>query len=248
MEEGRPVKIISDNAEERVERVGFGFESYIKTISQLIANKENETPMVIGIYGQWGSGKTTLMKNIQAHLKDHNNFPGGYYRRCKTVWFQPWKYDKEEEILAALVIFIDDLDRCPKERIKRVLETIKLFMDRRGCIFVIGASRDIVKRALEKDYRADAEHFMEKMVQVTFNLPYILKEEFEAFIKERRDDIPREFDAHLPLLLPAMKNNPRRLKRFINDTNLQHGLWNRKGTGKFFNLGLWNRKGTLIRG
>lgn len=320
MEEGKPVKIIADHAEEQLERVGFGFKSYITTLGRLIANRENETPLVIGIYGQWGSGKTTLMRNIQAYLKKKKNFPGGHYRRCKSVWFQPWKYDKEEEILAALieeifrtmrrndffqackgkieklaqgvnkikitgavtklltgidvseffdelpykgkigfydifqdffddlvwtylnwrgkkspsekpddrkaalVIFIDDLDRCPRERIKKVLETVKLFMDRQGCIFVIGASRDIVKKALEKDYGADAEYFMEKMVQVTFNLPYIPEGEFKAFVAKRRKDIPAEFAAHLPLILPAMRHNPRRLKRFINDMNLQHGL------------------------
>lgn len=40
-----------------------------------------------------------------------------------------------------LVVFVDDLDRCPKPRVLKVLETIKLFMDKTGCVFVIGAAR-----------------------------------------------------------------------------------------------------------
>jgi predicted KAP-like P-loop ATPase len=95
------VDIISDSPE--VETVDFGFEAYARTIAGLIANRNNKTPLVIGIYGPWGSGKTTLMKTVKRFLKnsDYTNRDG--CRKCKTVWFQAWKYDKEDEILAALV-------------------------------------------------------------------------------------------------------------------------------------------------
>jgi len=46
------------------------------------------TPLIYGIYGPWGSGKTSLMRAIQ----DHFNRSGGY----KTVWFDPWWYDNTE--------------------------------------------------------------------------------------------------------------------------------------------------------
>lgn len=58
------VKIHNDAAE--TESVQFGFEEYATTLSGLIANPENETPLVIGIYGSWGSGKTTLMEYAEA--------------------------------------------------------------------------------------------------------------------------------------------------------------------------------------
>lgn len=94
------------------ELVRFGFDSYADTLAGLIANNKNETSLVIGIYGHWGSGKTTLMTAIQARLDGSQQVAGlgnrlgaaeAEIRRCKTIWFQAWKYDKESEILAGLL-------------------------------------------------------------------------------------------------------------------------------------------------
>lgn len=96
-----PVFIIPDNPLEK--DADFGFSAYIDTISDLIANGRNKTPLVIGIYGKWGSGKTTLMRSI-AHKLDHTRaYENPPFRRCKPVWFQAWKYKDEDEILAALL-------------------------------------------------------------------------------------------------------------------------------------------------
>lgn len=332
MTEEKPVAIISDNPETRGENVGFGFTAYIKTIADLISYKENDTPLVIGIYGEWGSGKTTLMKNIKSYIDNDTRYESDKnYRRCKTIWYQAWKYSKEEEILSALieeifktmkadnffeeckaeieklakrfdkskiasnliklvsgidineffreleykdklgfydifqeffndltwtylnwgpklksctepddrrgslVIFIDDLDRCPETRIVSVLETIKLFMDKKGCIFVIGAANDIIIKALKKSYGEDAEKFMDKIVQVTFNLPQIPQEDFASFVAAVGKDPDDSVLRYLYLILPAMQNNPRRLKRFLNNLNLQYGLLKNRGIGIDFN-------------
>jgi predicted KAP-like P-loop ATPase len=56
MSEHKPIKIISDKPEK--DNVAFGFDAYSKTIAELIANKENQTPLVIGIFGSWGTGNT----------------------------------------------------------------------------------------------------------------------------------------------------------------------------------------------
>ena len=75
-------------------------------IAQVIANKDNATPLVIGIYGPWGSGKTTLMQKVKELLdegkywKKEKIWDPKLHRRCKTVWFQAWKYKDTDEILA----------------------------------------------------------------------------------------------------------------------------------------------------
>ncbi len=318
----KPVKIISDSPE--LDDVSFGFPAYITTIADLIAYKENPTPLVIGIFGKWGSGKTTLMKNVQSALDNDERYKekGTIYRKCKTVWFQAWKYGKEEEILAALVeeifktmeknnfferckgelekltkglnklkffdklvqlvtaggisvndffseleykdklgfydtfqkffddliwtylswrpqkncfetyddrkgvlvIFIDDLDRCPKERIIKVLETVKLFMDKRGCIFVVGAAQEIILMGLKGQYGEDAEKFMDKIVQVTFNLPQVREESFASFLAKIDEQVKDYLSPYLHLVLPSVQNNPRKLKRFINNLKFQDVL------------------------
>ena len=64
-----------------------GLDSYVKTIIKII--KQSSPKFSIGIYGEWGTGKTTLMRNIEAELKDE----GGVL----TVWFNAWRYEREDQ-------------------------------------------------------------------------------------------------------------------------------------------------------
>lgn len=57
------------------------------------------TPMVIGIYGGWGSGKTSLMNLMRKHIDATVN----HNRQVKTVWFNPWEYQFTENIAVLLV-------------------------------------------------------------------------------------------------------------------------------------------------
>jgi len=59
MPEKKPVHIINDNPAR--EDALFGFDAYARTLAEMIASKGNKTPLVIRVYGPWGSGKTTLM-------------------------------------------------------------------------------------------------------------------------------------------------------------------------------------------
>ncbi|MCG8550881.1 MAG: KAP family NTPase, partial [Desulfobacterales bacterium] len=333
-----PVFIFPDNPLEK--EADFGFSAYIDTISDLIANGRNKTPLVIGIYGKWGSGKTTLMRSIAHKLKNTPDYEAPHFRRCRPVWFQAWKYKDEDQILAALLeqilntmarddffskfkgeiekltqslnpgnflsvllkkytgvgakdllqelghkkklgfydefersfkrliwtylsgrpqiyeaetyndedgvltVFIDDLDRCPEPRIAGVLETVKLFMDIPGCVFVIGADNYIITRALEKSYQENAGRFMDKIIQVTFNLPKKPEPEFSAFLdtimKASGQQIDPLLKEHLPLILPVLENNPRNFKRFLNDFSLQKGLVAHKKINVEKHLLLWN--------
>ena len=341
MIENKPVYIISDTPVRDSDL--FGFDAYAKTIAELIASKENKTPFVIGIFGPWGSGKTTLMQTVINRLEDIEKYEKHekkkLFRNCKTVWFQAWKYKDEEEILAALIeeifktmkrdgffegckaeiesflntfdkskvigkitefftgglvdvseffskleykeklgfydtfqdffdrllwtyltwrpkiksvekpddtkaalaIFIDDLDRCPKDRILRVLETIKLFMDKRGCVFIIGAANDIIENALKETYGEGASKFLDKVVQVTFNLPKIRETEFSKYVEKISPDVKDAVVPHLPVIITSLEHNPRRFKRFLNNLNLQEGLLKNKGIDVTFDhLLYWN--------
>lgn len=320
----KPPYIISDEptiADEKLREFnGFQFDVYAKTLAELIAFKENKTPLVIGIYGSWGSGKTTLMKKVEDHLKKISGTEE--FRTCKTVWFQPWKLENEETILAGLieemfkamasgdfkdqakgkleelakkfsessvlpdaikaltggvldvssffgglsykdklgfyhvfeplfkdliwnyaqgsvkvtsndqpndekgvvVLFIDDLDRCPKEKVLKVLETIKLFINQPGCVVVLGVAREIITSALQERYsEEEAEQFMQKIVQVTFELPAKSARNIEKFLRAM---VPEEtiLLEHSAMIARALDYNPRGIKRFLNDLSLSKSL------------------------
>lgn len=52
-----------------------------------------------------------------------------------------------------VAVFIDDLDRCDPAQVRRLLESIKLFLDAPGCIFFIALDEEQVQFALSKPYQ-----------------------------------------------------------------------------------------------
>jgi formylglycine-generating enzyme required for sulfatase activity/Cdc6-like AAA superfamily ATPase len=107
--------IFDDEPVERGEAAYFQFEAYANTLARLIAARTTRTPLTLGVFGEWGTGKTTLLRAIQARLDDTEKLgkkerpaflaaaEQDDYRRCRTVWFNAWKYGHEKEILVALV-------------------------------------------------------------------------------------------------------------------------------------------------
>ena len=72
-----------------------GREIYAEGFAKLITNQEIDTPLSIGIFGKWGSGKTSFLKEIEKFVGDKK----GYH----FVHFNAWKYDDQEKIWAGLL-------------------------------------------------------------------------------------------------------------------------------------------------
>jgi len=72
-----------------------GFGSLINALKRFLDNRDTKPPVVISVNGPWGSGKSSLMKM----LVDELNKTGRFH----TVWFNAWRYHKEEQILAAFL-------------------------------------------------------------------------------------------------------------------------------------------------
>jgi hypothetical protein len=151
------------------------------------------------------------------------------------VWtFLNWRFrlsgkEKPDDRRAVLVVFIDGLDHCSPDRIVRMLETIGMFMDRCGLLFVIGADREILRGALGAAYgRGAAAEMFEKLVHIHFSLPQSAAEDFAPLVDPAMGGMS-VFKKHLSLLMPALGHSPRRLKRFINQYRLLAGLLHHTG-------------------
>jgi len=72
--------------------------------------------MVIGLFGTWGTGKTSLMRLIEAEL--HKNIV------C-TIWFDPWMHQFDENPIVAFAhSLVNKLNRNKYEEGKKILTTI----------------------------------------------------------------------------------------------------------------------------
>ena len=131
--------------------------------------------------------------------------------------------DKE----GVLVIFIDDLDRCPPKQITKVLESINLFFDQEGCFFVFGADISMVSKAIDFDYKNlegfSGIDYIKKMIQLQFDLPVINEGDVRDFM-ENELKIEKELKENLEPIIAGLESNQREIKRFINSLNLMRML------------------------
>ncbi len=101
----------------------------------------------------------------------------------------------EKTRLKAVVILIDDLDRCSPERVIENLEAIKLFLNVDRTAFVVATDRRIVENAIRIRYSglfADEERsavaetlvtdYLEKLIQVPYTLPKLAPHEVRSYL------------------------------------------------------------------
>ncbi len=117
-----------------------------------------------------------------------------------------------------LIVFIDDLDRCLPEKAIGVLEAIKLFLDVENAVFVIAVDRDIIARGIRVKYdkiasEIDGTRYLEKIVQLPFDLPPLELDDLQAFV-ERQATFEDQRNAKA-FAVGFRRANPRRIKRSI---------------------------------
>jgi len=86
-------KLLTDNEIKSLNEDSLDFKAYAETLEEIIHT--SETPLTIGIYGKWGSGKTSLMRISESLLKKREEI--------KTIWFDAWKFDKSHDLRVALI-------------------------------------------------------------------------------------------------------------------------------------------------
>ncbi len=70
------------------------FTPYVETLVDVC--KTSGTPLTIGVFGTWGSGKTSLMRMVRKGLP----------KKFTVAWFDAWKYDKEETLWRAFLLSV----------------------------------------------------------------------------------------------------------------------------------------------
>lgn len=271
-----------------------GFDRTARALAQVITGSDPR--FAIGIFGGWGSGKTTLMRAIQAELPPDS----------VVVEFNAWRFEREPQLLVPLidtvraalvkwslardtstreriravtlriarvvrglasglssevgipgavkvkydvgkamdvftggsdpdqpqslyfaafqelslafeeladggvtsvVVFVDDLDRCLPVNALDVLESMKLFFDLPGFVFVVGLDEGVVQRAVRARFSGSADtgqplgadataggagpasspelerDYIEKIFQVPYRLPPMIAEQLEALLE-----------------------------------------------------------------
>lgn len=260
------------------------FSRYLNAIERRVLQCEDASPFVVGIYGSWGSGKTSLMGMIRDQLKEEPE-------KWEIVEFSPWMYRNEKSLLLPLlatiaknrkvfeklvkgivesgpglikalasvtpvakaglplitflddinkkrekardfaqkvsdavnevtgknkrmVFFIDDLDRChDHNQIIGLLEQIKLFLHLERCLFFIGADKEQIIKAIERQFPGEGRNYLDKFIQLPIELsPHHSQHLMDLLGVNVNDDQYH----YLTLVAEVLANNPRKLKKLWN--------------------------------
>lgn len=96
--EGEPERVPGYATDKKADRDLLGIERDIRALAALAASTEVRPPLSIGLFGPWGSGKTTFMHLLQQRIDAlcaAERSRGGrdiYCSRVAHVWFNAWTY------------------------------------------------------------------------------------------------------------------------------------------------------------
>jgi predicted KAP-like P-loop ATPase len=69
----------------------FDFLDYADALSDIVL--QAHTPITIGLFGPWGTGKTSLMRLLAGNLLGRRTEE---HRRTHIVWFNAWQYERDK--------------------------------------------------------------------------------------------------------------------------------------------------------
>jgi hypothetical protein len=190
-----------------------GLQDYAKALYEFI--NVCETPMTIGVQGDWGIGKTSLLNMIKGYLE------GGKGPKYGIIWFNTWHYSLfgQEEYLGIAVIkgILDQMKlqfniKDPENKFKTVVD--KLTNVAKNMRFNLGPlSVSAADAALLND-SIDSRIEYEDISTVMLNFRDSFRELVELIIRDNKisklvffvDDIDRVKPVKALELLESLKN------------------------------------------
>ena len=66
--------------------------SFVNNLADSIISWDKEKSLVIGLYGKWGVGKTSILNLTENKLKESN-------APIEIIKFNPWRYSESDDLL-----------------------------------------------------------------------------------------------------------------------------------------------------
>jgi hypothetical protein len=114
----KPISILLDEpvGQKDDARAELGFEEYADVLAGVILG--SDSPFTVGIFGDWGTGKTTLMRCIERKLNSPEQWQIDDPKpTIIPVWFEAWRYEREDDLIAPLLGEIGDAINARRERL-----------------------------------------------------------------------------------------------------------------------------------
>lgn len=103
----------------------------------------------------------------------------------------------EKELINAgkkIIIVIDDVDRLTNNQIRDVFQLVKQVADFPNVIYVLSMDREVVSRALKKIHDVDGNEYLEKIIQIPFEIPELNKNKLNDIFFDKLNKILEELE------------------------------------------------------
>ncbi|WP_280448991.1 P-loop NTPase fold protein [Nocardia brasiliensis] len=111
-----------------------GFAPYVSMLATVIADRTTPLPLSIGVFGEWGSGKSTFMAMLRERIRLLAGSDATYCAHIAQIGFNAWHY-ADTNLWASLgdEIFrqLAGPDIDPKEQAKQIRREIAEHLDQR---------------------------------------------------------------------------------------------------------------------
>ena len=91
-----------------------------------------------------------------------------------------------------ILIVIDEIDRLTPEETRQLFTVIKALADFPNVIYLLAFDREVASQAIEQQSGMPGERYLEKIIQVPFELPPIDRVALRAALFKRLDDVLRD--------------------------------------------------------
>jgi len=216
--------------------VGRAAKAVLRTGGKMVEAQTGFDPAKVGetFIEQYGETSTDWTES----LSEIEKFRQGLYDTIElAAGAAVERHGAPDELQYPVAVFIDDLDRCEPEQVRRLLESIKLFLDAPGCVFFVALDEEQVQFALSEPYRqifpqsaginvrahTYGRRYLEKFFQQSVHLDesyvpigrainYLRQRIWEA-LREHLTEDALEYEDDISLIYSCIRPNPRALKR-----------------------------------
>ena len=125
-----------------------------------------------------GSGAAAILK-ILAQAQNLKNIREADLDKTKEKLEEALRDSKQK-----IVVVIDDIDRLTNSQIRDIFQLVKQVGNFPYVTYILAMDREIVRKALEEVQNFDGEEYLEKIIQIPFEIPMLREEEVGVIFKE----------------------------------------------------------------
>ncbi|MDW5562571.1 MAG: P-loop NTPase fold protein [Methanomassiliicoccus sp.] len=133
-----------------------------------------------------------------------------------------------------IIVFIDDVDRLSQQEVTELFRLIKSVANFPNIIYIVAFDRDVVATMLSDKGFIDGHDYLEKIIQVSFNLPLIEQQSMASYLNKKLSQVIGQgyidiqnttywnncyYDGIRPLI-----RTPRAVNRLANNLSLSYPM------------------------